>query len=41
MTELFGRPPAVPRSLAECSFYHTIKLPGHGVLPGLWDLRGH
>ncbi len=25
--------------LADCRFYHTIDLPGHGVIEGDWDLR--
>jgi ubiquinone/menaquinone biosynthesis C-methylase UbiE len=34
---------AAPRrveSLDECFFYHTVELPGFGVVPGQWDLRG-
>jgi SAM-dependent methyltransferase len=27
-------------SLEECFFYHTIELPGFGVVRGQWDLRG-
>src|ERR1700761_3537640 len=27
-------------SLADCDFYHTVDLPGHGVVQGQWDLRG-
>ena len=27
-------------SRAECSFYHTVELPGGEVVPGPWDLRG-
>ncbi|GAC1580492.1 MAG: hypothetical protein NVS3B7_15090 [Candidatus Elarobacter sp.] len=26
-------------SLAECYFYHTMDIPGHGCVPGEWDLR--
>jgi SAM-dependent methyltransferase len=26
--------------IAECYFYHTMDVPGHGVLTGEWDLRG-
>ncbi|SOE85713.1 Methyltransferase domain-containing protein [Burkholderia sp. YR290] len=26
--------------LSECYFYHTMELPGIGVRPGNWDLRG-
>lgn len=28
------------RSLDECYFYHTMDVPGHGTVPGEWDLRG-
>jgi SAM-dependent methyltransferase len=27
-------------SLDECYFYHTMDVPGHGVVEGEWDLRG-
>ena len=27
-------------SLADCDFYHTVDIPGHGVVQGQWDLRG-
>lgn len=33
---------SVPRkvkSIGDCYFYHTIELPGHGVMNGDWDLR--
>jgi hypothetical protein len=26
-------------TLAECYFYHTMELPGHGTVEGEWDLR--
>jgi len=35
-------PYATPRevvSLADCYYYHTMNLPGIGVIPGEWDLR--
>jgi SAM-dependent methyltransferase len=35
---------AQPRMVTEpgaCFFYHTMDLPGLGVMPGLWDLRNH
>jgi hypothetical protein len=35
-------PYAAPRrglSLADCWFYHTMDLPGHGTIEGQWDLR--
>ena len=25
--------------LRECLFYHTMDVPGHGTVPGAWDLR--
>ena len=25
---------------AECDFYHTMEVPGHGLMTGHWDLRG-
>ena len=28
-------------TLTECDFYHTVDIPGHGVVQGQWDLRGH
>ena len=34
---------AQPRHIADpqnCFFYHTIELPGIGVVKGPWDLRG-
>lgn len=33
---------AVPEDvseLSECTFYHTMELPGHGLVEGQWDLR--
>jgi hypothetical protein len=27
-------------SLGDCEFYHTMDIPGHGVVEGLFDLRG-
>jgi SAM-dependent methyltransferase len=32
--------PRVVSGPEECDFYHTIELPGHGVVEGAWDLRG-
>ncbi|MGA2384145.1 MAG: hypothetical protein ABSB75_00225 [Candidatus Limnocylindrales bacterium] len=34
---------AQPRSVSDvgdCHFYHTMDLPGHGLVEGEWDLRG-
>lgn len=36
---LYARPRRVTR-LDACAFFHTMDLPGHGVVRGLWDLRG-
>ena len=36
-------PHAVPMQdlrLEECRFYHTVELPGYGLISGEWDLRG-
>ncbi len=36
---LYARPlPSAP--LEECFFYHTMELPGIGIVEGSWDLRG-
>ncbi|HEV7889150.1 MAG TPA: class I SAM-dependent methyltransferase [Pyrinomonadaceae bacterium] len=35
----FAEPRRV-ESLDECFFYHTIELPGFGLVRGQWDLRG-
>ncbi|MYM00229.1 methyltransferase domain-containing protein [Novosphingobium sp. FGD1] len=32
--------PIAVHSLDECYFYHTMEVPGHGTIPGEWDLRG-
>jgi len=39
LTNLFASP---RRSInvAECLFYHTVDIPGHGTVPGFWDIRG-
>ena len=38
--EIFAEPLKVD-DVADCYFYHTMELPGHGVIEGLdWDLRG-
>jgi 2-polyprenyl-3-methyl-5-hydroxy-6-metoxy-1,4-benzoquinol methylase len=36
---LFAEPRRVEK-LEDCRFYHTMDLPGFGVVPGPWDLRG-
>jgi 2-polyprenyl-3-methyl-5-hydroxy-6-metoxy-1,4-benzoquinol methylase len=38
--KIFAAPQKV-EDLADCYFYHTMELPGHGVIEGRdWDLRG-
>jgi hypothetical protein len=32
--------PLKVEDVADCYFYHTMELPGHGVMKGDWDLRG-
>src|SRR3954452_24271400 len=32
--------PQVVTSADDCAFYHTMEIPGHGVVRGQWDLRG-
>jgi hypothetical protein len=32
-------PPRTVTDLADCYFYHTMELPGHGLVEGEWDLR--
>ena len=36
---VYAPPPAKRPELDECTFYHTIELPGLGVQDGNWDLR--
>ncbi len=36
--KIFAVPQKV-KSIGDCYFYHTIELPGHGVMNGDWDLR--
>jgi SAM-dependent methyltransferase len=31
--------PQVVTDLGDCYFYHTMELPGHGIVAGEWDLR--
>ena len=37
--EIFAAPLKV-EDPAGCHFYHTMEVPGHGVMNGEWDLRG-
>jgi hypothetical protein len=42
-SETIGAPYASPRlvtDVGQCAFYHTMDLPGHGTIEGLFDLRG-
>jgi hypothetical protein len=39
MPSLYARPRRV-RALTDCYFYHTMDIPGHGLVTGEWDLRG-
>lgn len=38
MTELPFAPHRDPPALADCYFYHTTAIPGHGTVEGEWDL---
>lgn len=37
--EIFAAPLKV-EDPADCDFYHTMEVPGHGLMTGEWDLRG-
>lgn len=37
---LFANPRDVV-SIEDCLFYHTVDIPGHGTIPGFWDIRGN
>jgi SAM-dependent methyltransferase len=39
-TDALLAPPRVVERLEDCYFYHTMELPGFGVVRGHWDLRG-
>src|SRR5215469_3841559 len=42
MTEMASAGFSAPRQITnaeECEFYHTMEIPGLGVVHGLWDLR--
>jgi len=34
------RPPRPVAGLDDCLFYHTMEVPGYGLVEGFWDLRG-
>jgi len=38
-TDLYARPRPV-EGVADCYFYHSMDIPGHGEVTGEWDLRG-
>lgn len=38
MNDVFARPRVV-NDIEECYFYHSIELPGYGLMKGDWDLR--
>src|ERR1043165_9012096 len=44
MTETIDRqllePPRFVDRLEDCFFYHAMELPGFGLVPAHWDLRG-
>lgn len=37
---IYATPREVP-SPDDCDFYHVMEIPGHGLVGGQWDLRGH
>jgi hypothetical protein len=39
VAETYAEPPAEAPALGDCTFYHTIDLPGLGTQHGQWDLR--
>ncbi len=38
MSEIYAAPRVV-EDLSDCKFYHTMEIPGHGLVEGAWDLR--
>ena len=38
--KLEAAPERLGLTLADCDFYHTVDVPGHGLIKGQWDLRG-
>ncbi len=38
MKELYAKPKSI-ENIDDCYFYHTMELPGHGLVKGDWDLR--
>jgi hypothetical protein len=41
MSESLFAPPRDAVKLEDCLFYHTVDIPGHGTIPGFWDIRGN
>lgn len=39
MSDIYAKPRVVT-TVAQCIFYHTMDIPGHGHVDGYWDLRG-
>lgn len=39
MSDIYAKPRIVT-NLAQCIFYHTMDIPGHGHVDGYWDLPG-
>ena len=40
MSVPFWVEPRIIDDMNECYFYHTMDIPGHGLVKGNWDLRG-
>jgi hypothetical protein len=40
MSVPFWVEPRIIDDINECYFYHTMDIPGHGLVKGNWDLRG-
>jgi hypothetical protein len=41
--EISGIPYVTPRLVSDpksCDCYHTVEIPGYGLVEGPWDLRG-
>jgi SAM-dependent methyltransferase len=36
----YAERPSSPPEREDCYFYHCMDIPGHGTVPGEWDLRG-
>src|SRR5436190_7409780 len=40
-TDFVFAQPRIVADAIECDFYHTMEIPGHGLVRGQWDLRGN